>query len=436
MKTMIVGSGVSGLAVADYLSNRNRDYIFAKQEDIEAENFDKLYLDFLLNDVELVVLSPGINPRIELICQIRKRKIKIVGELEFATSQIMNDVIAITGTNGKTTSVSLMYFLLKELSSGVCLGGNVGIPVTSLINRLNGNELLILEASSFQLETIKNFKPNIAIILNLTEDHLNRHSSMKEYIHCKYNITKNQDACDYLLLNDDDENIKKHPPKTKAKVFYYSTKHKVEGSYIKNNSIYFNDKEKEIKLASLSELKLKGEHNLSNILAVSLAIYLKTKNKKFLKGISLFTGVPHRIEFITKIRGVSFYNDSKATNISSTLAALWSFKEPVNLILGGSDKGYSFDELFRKIPPNIKNIAVFGQTKNKIALSAKMMNYNNIYYCDDLDYAVRLLFKLSRCGDVVLLSPACASFDFFSNFEERGNVFKKIVREIEINENS
>ena len=436
MKTMIIGSGISGLAVAECLSQNNQEYFFAKKEDIDAEKFNDLYIEYLLKDVKEVILSPGINPKREFIFQIKKRKIKITGELEFATSQIFNDIIAITGTNGKTTSVSLMYFLLKELNLGVYLGGNVGVPVTGLIKNLNGNELLILEVSSFQLETVKKFRPNIAVILNISEDHLNRHSSMREYIRCKYNITKNQTTDDYLLLNADDTNIQKHPPRTNAKIYYFSTKQKVEGSYIKNNCIYFNDNEKEIKLASLSEIKLKGEHNLSNILAVSLAIYLKFRNKDFLKGLPLFTGVPHRIEFVTKINGVDFYNDSKATTISSTMAAIESFCEPINLILGGSDKGYSFDELFKKLPRNVKNIAVFGQTKNKIALSAKMMNYNNIYFCDDLEMAIRTLFKLSKRGDVLLLSPACASFDFFSNFEERGNVFKKIVREIKINESS
>lgn len=436
MKTMIIGSGISGLAVAEYLSQNNQEYFFAKKEDIDAEKFNDLYIECLLKDVKEVILSPGINPEREFIFQIKKRKIKITGELEFATSQIFNDIIAITGTNGKTTSVSLMYFLLKELNLGVYLGGNVGVPVTSLIKNLNGNELLILEVSSFQLETVKKFRPNIAVILNISEDHLNRHSSMREYIRCKYNITKNQTNDDYLLLNADDTNIQKYPPRTNAKIYYFSTKQKVEGSYIKNNCIYFNDNEKEIKLASLSEIKLKGEHNLSNILAVSLAIYLKFRNKDFLKGLPLFTGVTHRIEFVTKINGVDFYNDSKATNISSTMAAIGSFCEPINLILGGSDKGYSFDELFKKLPRNVKNIAVFGQTKNKIALSAKMANYNNIYFCNDLEMATRTLFKLSKRGDILLLSPACASFDFFSNFEERGNVFKKIVREIKINESS
>ena len=436
MKTMIIGSGVSGLAVADYLSQNNQEYFFAKKEDVNAEKLNDIYIDSLLKDVREVVISPGVSPKKELILQIKKRKIKITGELEFATSRISNDIIAITGTNGKTTSVSLMYFLLKELSFGVCLGGNVGVPVTGLIKKLNGNELLILEVSSFQLETIKNFRPDIAIVLNITEDHLNRHSSMREYIRCKYNITKNQTVDDYLLLNADDENIQKHPPRTKAKIYYFSTKRKVEGSYIKNNCIYFNDNEKEIKLANLSKIKLKGEHNLSNILAVSLAIYLKFRNKDFLRGLPLFTGVSHRIEFVAKINGVDFYNDSKATNISSTIAAVESFKEPINLILGGSDKGYDFDELFRKLPRNVRNIAAFGQTKNKIAFSAKMANYNNIYLCDDLEMSIRILFKLSERGDILLLSPACASFDLFSNFEERGNVFKKIVREIEINEGS
>lgn len=436
MKVMIIGSGVSGLAVSDYLAERNIDHFFAKKEDIEAREFNEDYINNLLCDVLFAVISPGIKPHNELIFQLKKRRIALFGELEFGASKINNDIIAVTGTNGKTTTVSLIHYLLKDYLGGCKLGGNIGVPVTRLIRDVNDSEIFVLECSSFQLETIKKFRPHIAMILNITEDHLNRHGTMREYIKCKYKITKNQTKDDYLILNSDDEIIRKNPPKTKAQVFYFSTKRKVVGSYIKNGSIYFNDNVKEIRLASLSKIKLKGEHNLSNILASVLAVYLETGNKNMLKGISSFEGVEHRIEFVKTIRGVEFYNDSKATNIASTLVAVASFKNPINLILGGSDKGYDFDELFEKLPKNVDKIAVFGQTRMKIAFSAKKHNYQNIYICDDLESATNLLFKMSKPGDVVLLSPACASFDFFSNFEERGNFFKKIVREIGLNESS
>lgn len=436
MKVMIVGSGLSGLAVFDYLKEKNIDCFFADEKDIYSSYFEEEYIDNLLKDVTLAIISPGVNLRNELIFQLKKRRIAFFGELEFGSSKLSNDILAVTGTNGKTTTVSLINFLLKDYSGGCKLGGNIGVPVTKLLKTMSDENIVVLECSSFQLESTRKFKPHIAVILNITEDHLNRHRTMKEYIKCKYKITKNQTKNDYLLLNADDEILNNNPPKTKAKVFYFSTKRKVVGSYIKNNYIYFNDNVKEIKLCSVSKLKVKGEHNLSNILASVLSVYLETGNKKILKGIENFQGVEHRIEFVKNINGVEFYNDSKATNIASTLVATLSFNSPINLILGGSDKGYNFDELFKKLPKNVKTIAVFGQTRSKIAFSAKKNNYKNIFICDDLESATKLLFNLSNRGDVILLSPACASFDFFSNFEERGNFFKKIVRDIDENENS
>jgi UDP-N-acetylmuramoylalanine--D-glutamate ligase len=282
--------------------------------------------------------------------------------------------------------------LLKNFVGGVSLGGNIGVPVTSLLKTLSSNEIVVLESSSFQLETIKKFHPHIAVIMNITEDHLNRHGTMSEYIRCKYRITKNQTAGDYLILNADDEILRKNPPKTKAKIFYFSTKRKVCGSYLKNGYIYFNDNEREVRLVDISKLKLKGDHNLSNVLAATLSVFLQTRNMGLLKNISEFQGVPHRIEFVKNVSGVGFYNDSKATNIASTLVATAAFSENVNLILGGSDKGYDFGELFKKLPKNVTNIAVFGETRNKIAFSAKVSNYNNIYICDDLEDATRKMF--------------------------------------------
>lgn len=431
MRFMILGSGLSGRAVADYLSGRGEEYFFAKKDDINATSFNKDYLDNLLEEVDAVIASPGISCKNELVFQIKKRKIAFFGEFEFGSSRLDNDIIAVTGTNGKTTTVSLIHYLLRNYYGGCLLAGNIGLPVTGLLNKVVGSEIVVLEASSFQLETVNKFKPHIAVILNIAQDHLNRHGTMREYIKCKYNIAKRLDQNDYLILNADDDYLQKHPPKTKAKVLYFSTKTKVLGSYIKNNSIYFNDNEKEIKLVGLSNVKLKGEHNLSNILAAVLSVYLETSNLDLLNSISRFEGVAHRIEFVKNIKGVEFYNDSKATNIASTLVAVASFKNDINLILGGSDKGYNFDELFKKLPQNVKNIAIFGETRGKIAFFAKKFNYKNYFICDNLMQSTKLLFSLSKRGDVVLLSPACASFDFFSGYEERGNFFKKIVRELD-----
>lgn len=431
MKTMIIGSGVSGCAVYDYLKNNKVDCFFMDETLLNSQKTDEGLLSKSLENVDRVVVSPGVFVNKNIKLQIKKKNIAFIGELEFATTKISNDIIAITGTNGKTTTASLVYYLLKDFIGGCEVGGNIGIPATSLINKLSGGEVVVLECSSFQLETIYKFKPHIAVILNLSEDHLNRHKTMSEYIRCKYKITKNQRCSDYLILNADDEIIRKNPPKTKAQVFYFSTKRKVVGVYIKNNSIYFNDGIGEIKLVSLLGVKLKGEHNLSNILAAVLSVYLETKNQDLLSNISNFEGVSHRIEYVKTINGVEFYNDSKSTNVSSTLVACKSFFNNVNLILGGSDKGFLYDDLIKNLPNNVKYIALFGENKNKIALSIKKNNYKYYFLCNTLDECVNALFEKSFPGDVILLSPASASFDQFLNYEERGNIFKKIVLDLD-----
>ena len=430
MKAMIIGSGLTGLSLSDYFAKHRIDYFFAKQSDIDLKIFDENYLNKILAGVDICLISPGVNPQNELIFQIKKRKIALFSELEYAASLMKNDIIAVTGTNGKTTTVSLINYIFSHLEDGCLFGGNIGIPAISLVDKIKGKEKVVLECSSFQLETCKKFAPHIAVILNITEDHMNSHKTMKEYIRCKYKITKNQKKSDYLILNADDNVLKNNPPKSRAQIFYFSIKQKVRGCYVKNKSIYFNNGETEVRLLPLSKIKLIGEHNLSNVLASVLAIYLETRNIEILNCVSGFTGVPHRIEFVRRLNDVDFYNDSKATNIASVIVALKSFKSNINLILGGSDKGYEFDELFKTISDNVKNIAVIGETRNKIMAAANRQNFKNIFICDNLEEATKKLYKLSKKGDIILLSPACASFDQFSNYEMRGNCFKKIVNSL------
>ena len=426
LSVLILGSGLSGVAVFDWLKSRGVLCKFASNEFLNSESLDDELSNRELSDVDYVVISPGIPLNKNAILEVKNKNIPIISELEFAFSKISNDVIAVTGTNGKTTVVNLINFLLIDSTCGSVMCGNVGIPLTSKIDSMN-NEVVVLECSSFQLESVNRFSPHIAVILNITEDHLNRHKTMKNYIRCKYNITKKQTVDDYLILNADDEMIMKNIPKTKAKIYYFSLNKKVEGVYLKGNTVYFYNNKRNVKLIVLKDIKIKGKHNLSNILASILVVYLQTGNLDLLKKVSLFQGVEHRIEFVLKIRGVSFYNDSKSTNISSTLVACDSFEGNINLILGGYDKGFEFDELFKNLNKNVKNIAIIGENKNKIALSALKYNFNNYKMFDNLETAVKFLFDKSKKGDVVLLSPASASFDQFANFEQRGEFFKKFV---------
>lgn len=430
MKTLVFGSGLSGRGANDFLLRLGYESSLAPNKIINDENTSGSKIDRLFSGLSFIVLSPGISRDNYLVKEAKKRKIKVVPELELGAKFVKGDIVAVTGTNGKTTTVSLIYFLLKDFERKSFVGGNIGIPVTSFADQTKKGDIVVLECSSFQLETTKNFRPHIACILNITEDHLNRHKTMNCYIAQKYKIARNLKESDYLLLNADSEILMNNPPKTKAKIMYFSTRKKVVGCYIKRGSIYFNDNHSEKKLSSLKGIKLVGEHNLSNVLCASLAVFLETQNTDLIKNIKNFEGVEHRIEYVKTINEILFYNDSKATNIDSTMVALAGFKTGINLILGGSDKGYEFDEIFAKLPKNVRNIAVFGETKPKILKSASKFKFKNIYACDTLKSATKLCFNLAKPKDVVLLSPACASFDQFKNFEERGNIFKKIVLEI------
>lgn len=438
MKVLIVGNGVSGKSAYEFLLNKGYVVSFADDNDIETDSNlkDKKYQDRLFDGLSFIVTSPGVPKSAPIFKYAKQRKIKIICEFELGCSEMPSKTIAVTGTNGKTTTVKLINHLLHENKNNVFLGGNVGVPVTKFAAKTTKKDIVILEASSFQLDWSKNFAPNIAAILNISADHLSWHKNMKNYIRSKLKITKKQTANDYLILNADDEILMQNIPKTKAQIFYFSTEKRVVGCYCKNGNIYFNDNLIEKKLVSAKNIRLVGNHNLSNVLCACLVVFLLTKSEKFLKNISSYQGESHRIEYVKTIKGISFFNDSKATNISSTLVATKSFSANINLILGGSDKGYNFDELFAKLPKNVKNIAVFGQTKQKIAISAKKFKFKNIYFYDTLKSCTKALYCLSNRGDIVLLSPACASFDQFSNYAERGDVFKKIVEEISFYENA
>ena len=436
MRVLIAGMGKSGRGAYDYLLNQGYNVDFVSDKILNSKfEINESEKDRLFAGLSFIVASPGVSLDLPFFKEAEKRSVKIIGELELGAINTKGDIIAVTGTNGKTTTVTLINYLLKNHKSKVFLGGNVGVPITSFCESVENQDVVILECSSYQLESVKNFHAHIACILNFSVDHLKRHKTLERYMWCKNKIVKNQTKDDVLILNADNDLLMKNKPRTKAKVYYFSTKKKVIGCYVKRCCIYFNDNEKEEKLLSLKKIKLVGEHNLSNVLAACLIVYLYTKNKNHLSDIENFNGVAHRIEYVDKVNGISFYNDSKATNIDSTLVAVKSFKNKINLILGGSDKGYDFDDLFKNLSKNVKNIAVFGETKQKIAFFANKYNFKNLYICDSLRGATVLCFEKSKPNYIVLLSPACASFDCFSNYEERGNVFKNIVKEIAFDEN-
>ena len=433
MKVLVIGNGMSGKSVCKLLKKQgHRTFLFDDKKYVP-----KFILLKLFENLDLVIVSPGVSLDNDLVITAKKKNIEVVGELEYSCRFFTASIVAITGTNGKTTTTKLVEQLLSDYKT-LYVGGNIGIPVSSFAQKIENQDRVVLEVSSFQLETIKNFKPKVSCLLNISEDHLNRHKTMQNYVSAKMRIFENQNNTDFAVLNLDQVLITNLDLSfIKSQIYYFSTKFVCKGCYSKNGCIYFNDGNKSTFIMKTSAIPLAGEHNLYNVLAALLCVILlgETDFEKLKNKIIKFHGVSHRLEFVTEINGVNFINDSKATNIDSAIVAMKAMNEPTTIIVGGSDKGFEYDTLFENLQKNIKAFIVIGQTKQKIIDSAIKKGVSNIYEAQNLREAVFLAYQLSNKGENVLLSPACASFDMFKNFEQRGKVFCKIVRELEKSEN-
>ena len=428
-KALIIGSGKSGKSASKMLKTLGYMTYIA---DDDQKNLSKLYnRDRFMKSLSLIVLSPGVPTSHKVVEIAQKYGIDYLCEFELGVSMLNSKCVMITGTNGKTTTTALTGKLLEDGNfKNVYVGGNIGIPVTSFAKETTNDDIVVLEASSFQLESKKRTSAHIAAFLNIAPDHLSRHKTMENYISAKMKIFEGQTKEDFAVINFDDKELVKRTLDLKAKTYYFSTKEEVVGCFIQGDCIYFNNGISKVKIASVYDLKILGEHNLQNALcAILIALLLGEDAGHIQKQLSTFTGVSHRIEFVTDIDNVSFYNDSKSTNTNSAIAAMKAMNTNTTIILGGSDKGIEFDELFLNASPNIKNFICMGETKKKIVAAAQKFDVSNVYEVDTLKEAIDLGFSLSKNGDVVLLSPACASFDMFSNYEERGKVFMKLVRE-------
>jgi len=430
LKALVVGNGKSGKSAKKLLKKMGYKVIV-----IESDKSEKYYSlkDRLFMGLSFIVVSPGVKPDSEIILKAKENNIKILGEFELGVNQLFGNQIAVTGTNGKTTVTSLIYTIIKAHNKNSFVGGNIGVPVSNFALKTNSKSDTVLEVSSFQLETIISFKPHIAVILNISEDHLNYHKNMNNYIKAKLNIFKNQECNDFLILNKDDELLMSQDFSfCKSQIYYFSTKGKCKGCYVDNDNIYFYDGEKVTFIMKIGDIMLIGRHNVENVLAAILSCVLSGIAPKLIaECVHKFKGVEHRLEYVIKKDNVTFINDSKGTNISSTVVAMKAMESQTTLILGGSDKGYEFDDLFINMPDNIKRIVVLGETKNKILKSANKFKKCEIFQVETMRDAVRLSYSLTKLnGGVVLLSPACASFDMFSNFEERGRFFKKIAKRL------
>ena len=384
-----------------------------------------------ISNIDLTIVSPGVPLDLPFIKKLQSENINIIGEVELAYKLSKNPTfVGITGTNGKTTTTSLVGEIFKKASKDSYIVGNIGNPVIDTVDLTDENSFLITELSSFQLESIEDFKPRVSTIINITEDHLNRHHTMENYINAKANIFKNQDVNDFCILNYDDEIVRELGNKTNAKVLYFSQKEKVsQGAYLDdNNNIVIKVNDKEIKLLNKDELSLPGNHNLENCMAAILMSYVLGIDLEIIKDtLKTFKSVEHRLEFVTDKDGIMFVNDSKGTNPDSTIKAITSYDKPIVLIAGGKDKQSDFTEMISYATKNVKAIVLLGETADKIEQTAKLQGMNNIFRVSDMKEAVKTAYKLAQSGDVVLLSPACASWDMYPNFEARGLDFKENI---------
>ena len=384
-----------------------------------------------IENIDLTIVSPGVPLDLPFIEKIKSEGIKIIGEVELAYKLSKNPTfIGITGTNGKTTTTSLVGEMFKKANKDTYIVGNIGNPVIDTVDLTNENSYLVTELSSFQLESIEDFKPKVSTIINITEDHLNRHHTMENYINAKARVFKNQDKTDFTILNYDDSIVRDLGKNSNGNVLYFSIKEEVkQGAYLdKNNNIVIKVDGKELVLMNKSELSLPGNHNLENAMsAILMAYVLNIDTDVIIDTLRTFKGVEHRLEFVTNKDGIMFVNDSKGTNPDSTIKAITSYERPIVLIAGGYEKQSDFTEMIEYATKNVKALVLLGQTADKIATTAKEHGIDNISKVEDMEAAVKKAYEIAESGDVVLLSPACASWDMYPNFEARGLDFKENI---------
>lgn len=442
-KTAILGSGESGFGAALLASKLGHEVFLSDAGTIAAskiEVFDTLNIKYEQNqhnlenltDAQVVVKSPGISEDAEIVKALIDKNIPIISEIEFGYQHTTAHIAAVTGSNGKTTVVNMIYHILKNNIQSLELAGNVGISFAKSIAEKKA-ENYVLEVSSFQLDGIKTFKPNIAIITSITPDHLDRYNNNFElYTASKFRIAMNQTSEDYLIYNADEEHLsnwlKTHP--VKSTCIPMSTERTLDyGTYIEENNIIIN-LEKKITIMPISALEVQGKHNTKNAMAAStIAHLLKIRNQTIREKLETFQGVEHRLEQVLKINNVHYINDSKATNVNSTFYALESIKTDIIWIVGGEDKGNDYSDLMPFVNEKVKTIICLGKDNQKIIDTFEGC-VEDIYETQSISKSVNIAYHVAKSGDTVLLSPACASFDLFVNYEERGRQFKEAVKNL------
>ncbi len=377
-------------------------------------------------DQDLIILSPGVPAHLPALDQARARGIAVWSEIELAWRFLRGKLVAITGSNGKTTTTSLVAHILKTAKIPTLVGGNIGTPLLALVESSSDSTVTVAELSSFQLETTDSFRPEIGVLLNLTPDHLDRHASFEEYASAKLRIFENQLDRDAAILNADDPEVARRAP-SKPHVFWFSRLKRVAaGAFLHDDQIIFRNEGSEDVVARREDIPLRGNHNLENVLAACAAAALAGASPAAIaSGVKSFQGVEHRLEFVAEIAGVQFYNDSKATNVDATVKALEAFPGPLLVILGGKDKGSSYAPLRDLLHQRARMALLIGAASEKIA--AELGDAVSVARAGTMARAVEEAMNAAQPGDVVLLAPACSSFDQFENYEHRGRVFKELV---------
>jgi UDP-N-acetylmuramoylalanine--D-glutamate ligase len=450
-RVLVVGLGRSGVASAIFLQEHGAKVIVSdSKSEVQLQSEVPALLDRGISietghhgertfrDQDLIVVSPGVPSDQPQLQHARSLGIPVIGEVELAFRFLQGKVLAITGSNGKTTTTSLVGEILAKsgTQSGTkndkktLVGGNIGTPVISLAGQSSPETQVVLEISSFQLESIEQFRPWIAAILNITPDHLDRHHTFEAYTAAKARIFENQQPSDFAILNADDPTCVALKDKIKAELLWFSRKQPVEnGAFLKGNEIIFRQNGQEQIVLSRSDIQLKGDHNLENVLAaVAMSMVAGCTPQQVRQSVQEFRAVEHRLELVATINGVTFYNDSKATNVDATVKALESFPGNIHIILGGKDKGSDYTVLNPLLRERVKRVYLIGAASDKIA--SQVQGATELIRSGTLERAVRQAFEAAKSGDVVLLAPACASFDQFKSYEHRGRVFKELVQSL------
>jgi len=386
----------------------------------------------LAEDCDFVVVSPGVSLDIPLIQRAKALGKEVISEIELAFRLTATPIAAITGTNGKTTTTALLGEIMKAGKRKAFVTGNIGHAMILEVNKSRPEDVFVLEVSSFQLESTASFKPKVSAILNITPDHLNRHKTMDNYIDAKCRIFINQDDKDYTVLNGDDPETCKLKDRPKSKVLLFSRKKEVaQGAYLENGHIVIRIGNKKETIIDKDRIYIPGNHNLENALAAALMAYcMGVGPSDIAAALESFKGVEHRIEYVEELEGVIYYNDSKGTNIDASIKAIEAMKRPTVIIAGGYDKGSEYDDFIEAFGAVIKHMVLIGETADKLERTAHEHGFVNTHRAKNLKEAVNKCRRLAEPGDCVLLSPACASWGMFSNFEERGRLFKEYVREL------